>query len=143
MICAFFGHRDANERIGVRVKRLVLELIEKEKTVKFYVGNNGKFDYIVQCVLREMKKEGVALEYRIVLSRIGETALSKEQDVTIFPEGLERSLPKFAISNRNEWLIKQADVVIACVKFEASNSFKWVERARKRGAKIIYCDEVK
>lgn len=120
-----------------------MELIEKEKTVKFYVGNNGKFDLIVQCVLREMIKEGAAIEYRIVLSRMGEMALSKEQDVTVFPEGLEKSLPKFAISNRNEWLIKQADVVIACVNFEVSNSFKWVEKARKRGAKIIYCDEVK
>ncbi len=143
MICTFFGHRDTHESIRACVKKLISELIEKEKTVRFYVGNNGKFDYIVQCVLRELISEGASLEYDIVLSRLGEKALNGEQGATIFPEGLESSLPKFAISNRNEWLIKQADIVIACVSFKTSNSYRWVEKAQKRGVRIIYCDESK
>ena len=138
MICTFFGHRDTSTVIKEKVRAAILELLQQEQDIEFCVGNNGSFDFIVQGVLKELKKSGVFLKYKIVLSALGEKALGGEQEVTFFPEGLEKALPKFAISKRNEWLIKNANVAIVRVGFSASNTYKWVEKARKKGMQIIY-----
>ena len=138
MVCTFFGHRDTPDAMREKVKAAILGLLREEQDVEFYVGNNGSFDFVVQDVLSELKRRGFYLRYKIVLSFLGEKALGGEQEATFFPEGLENSLPKFAISRRNEWLIKNANAAIVYFDFQASNSYKWIEKARKRGIKILY-----
>ncbi len=135
MNCTFFGHRDAPERIKEKLKGTILSLLENGVEC-FYVGNNGKFDFLVQTALAELSLEH-QIKYRIVLSRIDECALSGAQDKTIFCEGMEQAMPRFAISKRNEWLIKNSAVVVAYVVDIASNSSAWIEKARKRGLTVI------
>jgi len=143
MNCTFFGHRDATEEIKKRLKETILHLIQKENVKNFVVGNNGNFDFYAQCVLKELQNEGVDLCFDIVLSRLGEIALSGNQNETIFPEGLEDTLPKFAISKRNEWLIKNSSFLIAYVTHTFSNSYTWMQKASKRGLKIINLAQTK
>ena len=104
---------------------------------EFLVGNNGNFDFYAQCVLRELKTEGYGICFDIVFSHLGENALSQNQSETVFPEGLEKALPRFAISKRNDWLIKNSSYLIAYVVHTFSNSYKWMQKASKRGLKII------
>ena len=99
----------------------------------FPVGNNGNFDFYAQCLLRELKNEGFKINFSIVLSRLGELSVSKNQSDTIFPEEPENGLPKFAISKRNEWLIKKSSFLITYTKHKFSNSQKWLEQAIKKG----------
>ena len=135
MNCTFFGHKDAPASIKASIEKAIISLIDVGVKT-FYVGNNGNFDYLVQNVLKELSCI-YDMSYLIVLSRVDEVALSGEQAATLFPEKLDFSIPKFAISKRNEWLIKKCDFAIVYVKNRYSNSYKWLERAQKKGLKII------
>ena len=138
MNCAFFGHRNAPSEIKILLKEAILHLIQTEGVRNFFVGNNGNFDFYVQCVLKELKDEGLDICFDIVLSRLGEIALSENQSETIFPEELESVLPKFAISKRNDWLIKNSSFVITYMTHTFSNSYRWIQKASRKGIKIIY-----
>ena len=136
MICTFFGHRDAPIDLKGNIKKAITNLIENG-IVDFYVGNNGNFDFLVQAVLLELLNENKSINCRIVLSYLGESALCGNQELTIFPEELDGVIRKFAIPKRNEYLIKKSTVVVCYVENSFSNSYKWVEKARKKGHRII------
>ena len=106
MVCTFFGHKDVSGSIKNALKDAIITLIEKEGVKTFYVGNNGRFDFLVQKVLQEIVTLQTNIQYNIILSSVDEKAIGNNQDATIFPEGLEKTLPKFAVFKRNEWLIK-------------------------------------
>ena len=136
MICTFFGHRDAPNSLTESIKKAVIQLIENG-IKDFYVGNNGRFDFMVQDILANLIKNNGDINVRIVLSYIDEKAISGHQELTIFPEELESVPKKFAISKRNEYLIKKSAIVLCYVENSFSNSHKWVEKARKKGLKIM------
>ncbi len=138
MICTFFGHRDAPNHIKGSLRVEVLRLINEKGVKRFYIGNNGSFDYMAQSVLQEIAMAYEDVKYAIVLSAINECAMNGDQEHTIFPEGLECVPPKFAIPRKNDWLIKQCDVVVVYAKYHFSNSFKYAQKAARRGARIIY-----
>lgn len=77
MNCAFFGSRDVGDFVRPIVRKAILDLIKNQKIDCFYVGNNGNFDFYVQCILAELKKEGYEIDFNIVLSHISEKALKK------------------------------------------------------------------
>ena len=135
MNCTFFGHRDAPNHIKSALKDAILKCINAGVT-QFYVGNNGNFDFLAQCLLRQMSKEH-SIKYSIALSYINEKAIAGDQEATIFPEGLELVPPRFAISKRNDWLLSCCSVVIAYSSHKPSNSQKWIEKAQKRGLNVI------
>ena len=137
MNCTFFGNKDTPSRVKNDLKDTIKRLINEKGVVRFYVGNNGNFDLFVQNVLSDLKKERIDIDYAIVLSSIREIAIDGDQEATIFPEELETVPPRFAISRRNDWMIKNSDYLIAYAKHPFSNSRKWVERATKKGLKII------
>ena len=137
MICTFFGHKDVPDSIERALKETIKELIERKEVKQFYVGNNGHFDFLVQKVLREVVMPLADVRYSIVLSFINESALSGDQDATEFPEGLEKTPRRFAISKRNEWMISHAIFVIAYVQHTLSHSYQWVEKAKCKGLRII------
>ncbi len=136
MNCTFFGHRNAPYSIKGKLKETI-ESLAKDGYECFFVGNSGTFDLLVQSVLAELKNENKIKKYRIVLSYIDERALGENQEETVFLEGQESVLPKFAISKRNEWMIKNSNVAVVYLVDATSNSAKWVERARRKSLKII------
>ncbi len=137
MNCTFFGHRNADSKIKELLKKLVYILITERKVDTFYVGNNGNFDYYAQCVLQELKNGGQDFNYYIILSYVDERALSGNQAATLFPEELENCIPRFAVSKRNRWLIKNSSFLLAYSKHTLSNSSKWIAAAQKRGLEVI------
>ena len=137
MRCILFGHRNAPESVRRSLAEAICYLKEECGVCDFWVGNNGKFDYFAQCALRDAVRSGMKIRYGIVISSVGERALSGEQEATVFPEGLECTLPKFAISKRNAWLIKNADYAIVYVENQISNCGNLLKKALARGIKII------
>ena len=137
MTCTFFGHSDAPDSLKETLYREISMLIENGDVKKFYVGNNGNYDFLVQVVLARLSRNRGDFEFSIVLSFPDEKALSNNQRDTVFVEGLEKALPRFAISKRNEWLIKNSDFAIVYLKHGFSNCSKWVQKARKKGLRII------
>ena len=133
--CTFFGHRDAPSTIEPFIKQTILKLLDKG-IERFFVGNNGGFDLLVQSALEEISREH-SIKYNIVLSYIDEVAISGNQEATILPEGQELVCPRLAICKRNEWMIENSSFVVAYVTNRSTNSYRLVEKSRKIGLMII------
>lgn len=133
-VCVFFGHREC-----YGLKRELLQSAVEEKIAEgfdtFYVGNQGDFDGMVRSVLRELQKKHPKIRYGVVLAYFP-TEGEQEED-TMYPEGLELGPPKFAITRRNRWLIRQADCVICYITHSWGGAAQFVEQARRQGKQIL------
>ena len=121
-------------------KRQVLaELIEHSGVDTFYVGRQGDFDGIVLSVLLELADVYPHISYNVVLERLP----GKQDDpaldlsLTMFPEGLEFAPPRFAISRRNEWMLKRADYVVTYVTHGWGGAAQFAEKAKRQGKAVI------
>lgn len=137
MICAFFGHKDTPESVKPVLKSAVKKIIERYPDTTFYVGNNGNFDRMVLSVLKSLSKDFPTISYAVILAYLP-TGKSAEFDgmSTIYPEGIERVPKKYAISYRNDWIVKKADMVICYITHNYGGAAKFVEKAHKNG-KIV------
>lgn len=137
MTVTFFGHRDAPTEIKEKLKGIIIDLIENHNATTFYVGNNGSFDLMVHSVLKESATL-YPIEYNIVLAYL---PTAKADDIlpenTVYPEGLEAVPKRFAISKRNEWMLKQSDTVVAYITHPSSGAWEWVKKAEKLHKVII------
>ena len=139
MTCTFFGHRVVSEEIKDKLKSIVLNLIECYGVDLFYLGNNGEFDRLALSVLKELKQDFPKINYVIVLAYLNDkksTELYKIGEKTLYPEGIECVPLRFAISKRNEWMIKNSDMVVTYVKWSGgAEKFKCL--AEKMGKDIF------
>ena len=136
MICTFLGHHDAPSSIKEPLKKVIIELIQNGVD-EFVVGNNGNFDFYVQDIITELQNRGEKINFAIALSRIDEKSITSNQRSTVFPDVLEKCLPRFAISKRNEWMIKKSQIAVVYLTHNFSNTSKWVEKAKKQKLRII------
>ena len=96
MVCVLFGHRDTPDVMRGALKAEIKRIISEFPEVEFYVGNNGGFDAMAQGILKELANQ-CGLRFSVVLSRVDEVALCKDNSVTLFPDGQERALKRFAM----------------------------------------------
>ncbi|OUN08467.1 hypothetical protein [Flavonifractor sp. An9] len=139
LACTFFGHRDCPASIKPKLRAVVVELIERHGVDQFYVGRQGVFDGIARSVLRELAEIYPHISYAVVLERLPGPMDKVIWDFsdTIFPEGLETVPPRFVISRRNEWMLKQADFVVAYITHSWGGAAQFAEKARRQG-KTVY-----
>ncbi|MGN0492806.1 MAG: hypothetical protein ACI4F7_04085 [Acutalibacteraceae bacterium] len=137
--CTFFGHRDAPETIKPILKATIINLIENETVYDFYVGNQGDFDSMVLDILIELS-DLYNIRYNVVLAYITGKKYDFERYKgvnTIFPHGIEKTPPRFAISYRNNWLIKQSDYVITYVTHSWGGAAEFKNIAEKKRKKVF------
>ena len=137
--CTFFGHRDCPEAVRPKLREVLVELIERHGVDRFYVGRQGAFDAMVRSVLRELTEFYPHISYAVVLERLPgprDQAMWDFSD-TIFPEGLELVPPRFAISRRNLWMLKQADLVVTYVTHGWGGAAQFGEKARRQKKTVI------
>ena len=61
-------------------------------------------------------------------------------DASIYPP-IENVPPKFAILKRNEWMMTNADLIIAYIKHDYGGAYKSLQVAKRRKKNIInICD---
>lgn len=73
--------------------------------------------------------------------KINEMQRNGMVDASIYPP-IENTPPKFAILKRNEWMMRNADMVIAYVKHDYGGAYKSLQIAKREKKKIInICDE--
>lgn len=137
-VCTFFGHRDTPTEIEPILYSALIDLIENKKTDTFYVSNNGNFDRMAEKNLRKLKEIYPQIIYYIVLAYFPHHSnYYRDYSNTIFPKELENIFPRFAIIKRNDWMLNKSDYVVTYVKYTASNSAHFVEKAKRKGKKII------
>jgi len=138
--CSFIGHRDATNEIESTLVLAIINLIENQQVTNFYVGHQGRFDSIVQRVLKKLSLRYPHITYTIVLAYMPSKARQYDNldyENSIFPDSLEFIAPRYAIIHRNKWMIRQSDYIIAYVTNSTSNAHKFLDIAIRAGKEVI------
>ena len=138
--CTFFGHRDTPEAIKPRLREAIVELIEKYGVTTFYIGDKGAFDLMAKSIIRELCNVYPQIRYSVVLAYLPQKRDefdTRDFSDTIFPEGIESVPKRYAISWRNNWMLKRADHVICYVNHSWGGAAQFAEKALKQGKSVI------
>jgi len=136
--CTFFGHRECPDSIKIQLREVLIELIANHDVDMFYVGNQGRFDTIVRGVLRELKKKYPQINYAVVLAYMpGKQTEYDDYSDTMLPEGIESVHPHYAISWRNNWMLKQSNYVVTYITHSWGGAAQYANRASKQGKIIL------
>lgn len=139
MTCTFFGHRDVPSIVKQPLKEILIDLIENKNVDVFYVGNQGDFDKIVKQTLEELCLIYKSISYCEVLAYIPgkrEEFDYKDYSKTIYPSVLEKKPAKYAIIERNKWMIEKSQYVVTYVRY-SGGAGKFKEIAEKKGRTVI------
>ena len=143
MIITFFGHSNClfNDDIKKQLKNILLDEIIKNPTCKFYLGGYGDFDVLCLRTLKDLKATFPEIELIFITPYLDKSYSKLEfaknhYDDVIFPP-IESVPRKFAILKRNEWMVEQADLVIAYVKYSWGGAAKALEYAKRKKKRII------
>jgi len=136
--CFFIGHREVDEKILPKLVDTVRKLINEENVRYFYVGVYGGFDRIAASSVKRVKQDYPDISLMLVLpyhpaERPIETPYGF--DGTYYPEGLEGTPKRYAITRANRLVLDSSDWLICYVKHGASNAQKLYEYAKRREKK--------
>ena len=138
MVCTFFGHRNTTSDVSVALHEVLIDLIENKNADTFYVGNHGAFDSMVHKELKDFKKIYPHINYAVVLAYLsGKKDEYCDYSDTIYPDGLEKVPPKYAIIERNKWMIKKADILVCYVTHTFCGAGDFMVYAQKKSKEII------
>ena len=146
MIISFAGHAKLSSHDSIKeiVKEQIRKNIVGAEKVICYLGGYGDFDAICARACKELKEEEISIESVFVTPYMDFSSQAKLKDlqtcglydVVMYPP-LEGVPPRFAILKRNEWMMKNADLVIAYVDHEYGGAYQSLRMARRRKKKII------
>lgn len=138
--CTFFGHHDCPPSIKPKLREVLIDLIENQSVDMFYVGNKGAFDRLVRSALHELAREYPQINYSVVLERLsGKKNEDYPEDFsdTMLPEGVEEVPPRFAISWRNKWMLRQSDFVVTYITHSWGGAAQFAEMAERQKKTVI------
>ena len=136
--CTFFGHRDCPETIKPKLREVLVDLITNHGVKMFYVGHQGQFDTYVHSELKKLKQEYPQINYAVVLAYMPRRkAEYDDYSDTMLPEGIESVHPRYAISWRNNWMLKQSDCVVTYITHTWGGAAKYASIAKKHGKIIL------
>lgn len=143
MIVAFFGH---SQLLGVQgLENKISEISEneiKDEQVDFYLGEYGTFDYIAKISCKRYRQIHQNAKLFFVTPYLDDSYLRNRElilndyDEIIYPD-IEKTPKKYAISARNKWIVKKADLVVAFVDFSWGGAVKALEYAHKTKTRYI------
>ena len=137
-ICTFFGHRDCPSTIQPRLQDVLEDLITNHDVNTFYVGHQGQFDSIVYHTLQELKKTYPHIHVTVVLAYMpGKKTEYNDHSDTMLPEGIESVHPHYAISWRNNWMLKQSDYVVTYITRTYGGAAQYAGKAKSARKRII------
>ena len=143
MVCCLFGHKETPASIAAELGKVIDHLIQERGVDEFPVGNQGAFDRMVHRALREARNRYPHISYHVVLAYLpnAEPCLY-EYSETYFPEGIENVPPRFAISWRNQWMVRESDICVCYLAHSWGGAAKSVDYAKKRKKEIINLYEI-
>ena len=137
-VCTFFGHRDCPDTVKQRLRQVLIDLIENHNVDMFYVGNHGRFDAIVRSELRNLQLEYPQINYAVVLAYMpGKQTEYDDYSDTMLPEGIESAHPRYAISWRNNWMLKQSDYVVTYITHSWGGAAQHAYKALRQDKHVI------
>ena len=138
LACTFFGHRDCPDTIKPKLRDVLIDLIRNHKVDMFYVGHQGQFDAMVRSVLGDLIEEYPQTHYAVVLAYMpGKRNEYDDYSDTMLPEGIESVHPHYAISWRNNWMLKQSDYVVTYITHTWGGAAQYAAKAISQGKNVV------
>ena len=136
--CTFFGHRDCPDTTKPKLRQVLIDLIKNHNVDMFYVGNQGRFDAIVRSELRNLQREYPQINYAVVLAYMpGNQTEYDDYSDTMLPEGIESVHPRYAISWRNNWMLKQSDFVVTYITHSWGGAAQYAKKGMLKNKVVI------
>ncbi len=137
MTITFCGHSQVSDqdKIIKWLDMLLPSLIEGGAKV-FYLGGYGDFDRLAAAAVRRQKSVYPYIESVLVLPYLDKKFDAAAYDSTTYPS-LEKVPPRYAIVRRNQWMIRESDVVVSGVIHSWGGAAKTLDYAKSKG-KVIF-----
>ena len=137
MTVTFYGHSTIYKTEGFsKWLDMILPSFIEGGAVTFYLGGYGAFDGLAASALRKQKKTYPHIELILVLAYLNRDIDASRYDDTTYPP-LEKVPLRYAIVKRNEWMVRQSDVVISGVTHSWGGAAKTLEFAQRK-KKVIF-----
>lgn len=134
---ALFGSRRIENSIslGEDLKTLFRFWFSKESYLQFYIGRNGDFDILAASIIQQIRKEYEHVLCELILI-LPYTVKDMEYyveyyDQIIIPDEVYGVHPKRVITERNKWMVEQADFVLVYTRTESGGAYRALEYAKK------------
>lgn len=139
IICAFFGHRDFNEKYRPALEAEIRAAILNHGVTTFWCGGYGAFDTCAARTVNKLKSRNPEIRLFLIQAYLPkpEDILPPIYDGSIYPEGLELAPRRFAITHRNRWMAKNCDMVIAWVEHSYGGAYQACRYARTHGKHVV------
>ena len=137
--CCFFGHRDTPFRLREQLKLAVRILIVTGVADCFYVGTHGNFDKMAYGILQELQKQYPHIRYYVVPAYpLNERTKALYGDHAVYPDNITEPVdPKFAVYDRNDWMIRQSRYVLCYITRSYGGAHHFVTKAEQNGLIIV------
>ena len=148
MTITFCGHSNFSfdNTVKEKLRELLLQEIRKNLACKFYLGGYGDFDSLCLNILKEIKADFPTIELLFITPYLNDN-YSKLETAKLYYDGiiyppLENVPRRFCISKRNEWMVNEADLVIAFVKYSWGGAAKTLEYAKRKNVEFFNLAEL-
>ena len=121
MIVTFCGHKDIffNSNEKTQLKDVLRTILKESPNTIFYLGDYGQFDSLCNRTLKELQKEFPLLKRIFVTPYLNPEYTHLQYANHYYDEILypftNKTLPRFAISKRNQWMVDESDLIIAYI----------------------------
>ncbi len=135
-----FGCEDLKEAIKVKLR----ENITNTDNITVFLGGYGDFDNIRAYAIKELKQEYANIE-RIYITpyistneqrKISEMQKDGLCDTSLYPP-IENVPLRYAIKKRNEWMMRNSDLIICYIKHTYGGAYDAIKVAKRGGKRII------
>ena len=140
--CTFFGHRICPKDIKEVLYTALKNLIEEKNVTTFLLGEEGSYDKYVLEVLEQLSTKYKNISYTVVKAylrnRRSENFKQIDFSKTVFPDEITKVPKRFAISRRNDWMLKQSKYVITYIThLSGGGASDFKEKAINSGKTVI------
>ena len=127
----FYGDEDVKRWLRETVETLILRGADD-----FLLGGYGGFDACAASVVWALKKKYPTIRSTLVLPYLDRTVDASKYDGTLYPP-LENVPRRYAISRRNEYMVNEADIVVAYVTHDWGGAATTLAYAKRKKKEII------
>lgn len=133
--CFLVGNHDARPEIYPALYAEIERHIVEYDVREFFVGAYGRFDMLAAQAVNEAQEfhEGICLT--LVMHYLNKERYDDIMHMftdSIFPDGLETSPPRYAITRGNRLMVNRSDYLIVYAHDTTGNTGRLLEYARKR-----------
>ena len=109
--------------------------------VEFYIGRDGDFDILAASIIKRIQKRvgDENSQITLVLPYVKKGIEYYEQYYSriVIPDHLQTAHPKSRITKRNQWMVKECDLLVCYVEHEHGGAYTAMKYAQRLDKKII------